>query len=123
MATSLLLKMFLILQPFFLPMTSNTEPCMSVTVFMIGDSGRIFFFPLSSVSGPRSRTFSHILSRRLPAPSLNEIEHNNNNSNYQQDMDEPSHRVTADQSQRPQNYQYHSNCPQHNDPPFFVCRL
>jgi hypothetical protein len=62
--------------------------------------------------------FSYYLSRRLHAPPLNDIEQNNNNSNYQQDMDEPSHRVTADQSQRPQNYQYHSNCPQHNDPPF-----
>jgi hypothetical protein len=44
---------------------------------------------------------------------LNDVEQHNYNSNYQEDMDEPSHRVTADQSQRPQNYQYYGNRPQH----------
>jgi hypothetical protein len=49
----------------------------------------------------------------LPSSSLNEADYNNDNSNHQRDVNEPSHRVTGDQPQQPQNYQYYSNRPQH----------
>ncbi len=63
---------------------------------------------------PPLKNVVNALSRRLPTPPpLKEVEQHNNNSKYQQDMNEPSQRVTADQSQHPQNYQYHGNCPQH----------
>src|SRR5512143_2541530 len=46
------------------------------------------------------------------APSKEPDKHHDD-SNYQQDVNEPSHGVTAHQTQEPQNYQYYCNCPQH----------
>lgn len=51
--------------------------------------------------------------RLLSSSSLNYIEQNQDNGNYQQDVNQPSHRVATHQSQHPQNYQYHSDRPQH----------
>src|SRR5208282_515571 len=50
-------------------------------------------------------------SRRL-APGDESDEHHDN-GNRQQDMDEPAHRVTAQQSKQPQHQQYYRNCVQH----------
>ena len=52
--------------------------------------------------------------------ALNEADYHNDNGNHQQDVNKPSHRVTAHQPQQPQNYQYHCNRPQH---PFFSLSL
>jgi hypothetical protein len=49
----------------------------------------------------------------LPSSSLNKADYQNDNGNHQRDVNEPSHRVTGDQPQQPQNYQYYSNRPQH----------
>jgi hypothetical protein len=52
--------------------------------------------------------------RRLKGFSaLNDSYQNHDNRDHQQNMDKPAHRVTAHQSQQPQNYQYHSDRPQH----------
>jgi hypothetical protein len=47
-----------------------------------------------------------------PSP-LNKTDYQDDNSNDQYDVNEPSQRVTGYQPQQPQNYQYNSNCPQH----------
>src|SRR5208283_5385027 len=55
-----------------------------------------------------------ITSCRLQSSaSLNNVDQHDDNSNYQQDVNQPSHRVTGHQPQHPQNYQYHSDRPQH----------
>jgi hypothetical protein len=45
--------------------------------------------------------------------SLNEPDQHRNNGKHQQEVNKPSHRVTAHQAQQPQNHQYDSNRPQH----------
>ena len=47
----------------------------------------------------------------LPSSPLNKADYHNDNGNHQHDVDEPSHRVTGQQPERPQNYQYYSNGP------------
>jgi hypothetical protein len=41
------------------------------------------------------------LSRLQAPPTLDEVQHHNNNGYYQQDMDKSSHGVTADQPEPP----------------------
>ena len=45
--------------------------------------------------------------------SLNDVDQHHDNGKHQQEVNEPSHRVTAHQPQQPQHYQYYSNRPQH----------
>jgi hypothetical protein len=44
---------------------------------------------------------------------LNDSDQHHNNCDHKQNMNKPSHGVTAHQTQEPQNYQYRGNCPQH----------
>jgi hypothetical protein len=44
---------------------------------------------------------------------LNDPDQYDNNCDHKQNMDEPTHRVTAHQPECPQNYQYYSDRPQH----------
>lgn len=50
----------------------------------------------------------------LGSSSRNYVNQHHDNGNDEQDMNEPSHRIAAYQSEEPQGYQYHGNCPQHN---------
>src|SRR5258707_9212904 len=45
--------------------------------------------------------------------ALNDPDQNHDNGNHQQDVNKPAHRVTAHQSQEPQNNQYNGNRVQH----------
>jgi hypothetical protein len=45
-----------------------------------------------------------------PLATGNEVDEYHDNGNYQQDVNEPAHRVTAHQAKQPQNEQYHRNC-------------
>src|SRR4030042_2415996 len=45
--------------------------------------------------------------------SLNDVDQHHDNGKHQQEVNEPSYRVTAHQPQQPQHYQYYSNRPQH----------
>ena len=45
--------------------------------------------------------------------SLNDLDQHHDNGEHQQEVNEPSHRVTAHQPQQPQNRQDYSNRPQH----------
>ena len=45
--------------------------------------------------------------------SANDVKQDDHNGDHQQEVNEPSHRVTGQQSQYPQNQQYYCNCPQH----------
>ena len=54
-----------------------------------------------------------IFCRLKHSPPLNNPDQHDDNGNHQQDVNKPSHRVTAHQPQQPQNYQYHSDRPQH----------
>ena len=49
----------------------------------------------------------------LGPSSGNYVNQDHDNGNDEQDMNEPSHRVTAYQSEEPQGYQYYGNRPQH----------
>ena len=46
-------------------------------------------------------------------PPLNDSDQHDDNGNDQQDMNKITHRIAGHQPQQPQNYQYHSNRPQH----------
>jgi hypothetical protein len=50
--------------------------------------------------------------RKLSTPR-NDVDQDHDNRNYQQDVNKPSHGVTAHKSRQPQNYQDYSNGPQH----------
>jgi hypothetical protein len=40
----------------------------------------------------------------------NEVDQNHDKGNHEQDMDYPSHRVTGDQTEQPQNDEDYRNC-------------
>ena len=56
------------------------------------------------------RVSLHHLYRSSP---LNDSHQHYDNGNDQQDMNKITYRIARHQPQRPQNYQYHSDCPQH----------
>jgi len=50
-------------------------------------------------------------SVRIQSPATgDEIDEHHDNGNRQQDMDEPAQRVTAHQTEQPQNEQYYRYC-------------
>jgi hypothetical protein len=53
-----------------------------------------------------------VTSLHGPAP-LQEIDNHDDDGKYQQDVDQPSHRIACHQSQQPQYQQYHYDCPKH----------
>jgi len=59
--------------------------------------------------------FAHISHppRLYDFSPLNDSYQHYNNCDDKQNVDEPTHRIAAHQPQQPQNYQYHSDCPQH----------
>jgi hypothetical protein len=48
-----------------------------------------------------------------PFASGNEVDEYQDNGNHQQDVNEPSHGVTAYETEQPQGEQYYRNCVQH----------
>jgi hypothetical protein len=59
-----------------------------------------------------SSVFSSVGSFLIQSPATgDEVDEHHDNGNYQQDVNEPAHRVTAHQPQRPQNEQYYRNRP------------
>jgi hypothetical protein len=46
-------------------------------------------------------------------PALNDSDQHHYNCDHEQNMDKPAHCVAAHQPECPENYQYHSDCPQH----------
>ena len=50
------------------------------------------------------------------AAALDQIDNQHHNRNDEQNMNESTHRVGADQSKEPEHQQDHEYCPQHNVP-------
>jgi len=50
------------------------------------------------------------------AAALDQIDNQHHNRNDEQDVNESTHRVGADQSKEPEHQQDHEYCPQHNVP-------
>ena len=48
--------------------------------------------------------------------TLDQIDNQHHNRYHEQDVNEPTHRVRADQSKQPEHQQDHEYCPQHNIP-------
>jgi hypothetical protein len=49
--------------------------------------------------------------------SRDQLDHQNNESEHEQNMDESTHGVAAYEAEQPQNEKDHENCPEHNLPP------
>ena len=50
------------------------------------------------------------------SPALDQIDNQHHDRNDEQDVNESTHRVGADQSKEPEHQQDHEYCPQHNVP-------
>ena len=76
-------------------------------------------YPRSLLRPFMGRFFTHVsVPHRLQNFSpLNDSDQYHNDCDDEQNMNESSHRVTAHQPQQPQNYQNHSDCPKHSNPP------
>ena len=59
---------------------------------------------------PRKLIRANHLRRSSP---LKEAYHQHNNRDDEQDMDEPAHRITAQEPQQPEYHEYHKNRPDH----------
>jgi len=49
-------------------------------------------------------------------PPLDDTQQNHYNCNYEQNMNQSTHCVRSHYSQQPQDYQNHTDCPQHGAP-------
>ena len=78
--------------------------------FMCCQNAQASCNPLSCSALYCLNCFNIILHR---SPAIKDVDQHHNNGNYQQEMNKPSHRVTAHHSRQLQNYYYYSNYPNH----------
>jgi len=55
-----------------------------------------------------------------PAPTGDEINNQHDDGDYEQDMNESSECISADQTEQPKNQKNNEYCPQHNFSPLKV---